>query len=64
MSVDTNDLHTFAAEVANMDDAEEELEAKDSPIRDCLFGRYFKSTMAAICLLPLKCCATIDFPYA
>jgi hypothetical protein len=60
MSADTNSLHRSVTKVANLEGPEEEYVAEDSPIRDCLPGLSlcFNQSMAAICLLPLKCCVT------
>jgi hypothetical protein len=60
MFADTNALQRSVAEVANLEDPEEELAAEDSPVTDCLPGLSFcfNQAMAAICLLPLKCCVT------
>jgi hypothetical protein len=58
MSADTNSLHSSVTKVENLEGPEEELVAEDSLIRDCLPGLpfCFNGAMAAICLLPLKCC--------
>jgi hypothetical protein len=57
MPADTNALHRPVTEVANLE-GPEELVAEDSQNTDFLFGQSPKQTMAAICLLPLTCCAT------
>jgi hypothetical protein len=51
---------TDVAKVANFDGPEEELVVEDSPIGDCLPGLSFcfNRAMAAMCLLPRKCCVT------
>jgi hypothetical protein len=56
----THDLYRTVPKVADLEDQEDRV-AEGSPITYCLSGQFFKpTTTATVCLLPLKCCVSLE----